>query len=123
MVRLLCTIWAGGSGMTYLSIGLGGGSLVQGEGERAGAGSNVRVGPVSVGYQLTNKARVFGGDTLTATDLAVAAGRLALGDPARLADLDPGLVEQAMEQVGEMIAVAVDRERDCEGDRDPAPQG
>ena len=84
-----------------LSIGLGGGSLV--------AKEPLAVGPLSVGYELTERALVFGGDILTATDLAVAAGRIALGDTARVADLDPALVKQALAQVGEMIAVAVDR--------------
>src|SRR3990172_13359664 len=50
-----------------LSIGLGGGSLV----EQGGDGI-IRVGPRSVGYRLTEKALVFDGDTLTATDVAVA---------------------------------------------------
>ena len=84
-----------------LSIGLGGGSLV--------AADPLAIGPVSVGYQLTERARVFGGDSLTSTDLAVAAGRIDLGDRSRIADLDPDLVEQAMARMGEMIAVAVDR--------------
>ncbi len=53
-----------------LSIGLGGGSIVSNE--------PLAVGPVSVGYELTEKARVFGGDVLTATDLAVAAGRISV---------------------------------------------
>ncbi len=93
-----------------LSIGLGGGSIVTSD--------PLAVGPVSVGYQLTEKARVFGGDTLTASDLAVAAGRIAFGDPARIADLDPAMVEQAMTQLGEMIAVAVDR---MKPDAEPDP--
>ena len=46
------------------SIGLGGGSLV--------VRDPLRVGPQSVGYRLTREALVFGGDTLTATDAAVA---------------------------------------------------
>jgi len=122
-----------------LSIGLGGGSLVEGPSgasrhrpaplspahqppdwepgapppghpmERAGAASVITVGPVSVGYQLTEKARVFGGDILTATDVAVRAGRIALGDGSRVADLDRGLVEEAMARIGVMIAEAVDR--------------
>ena len=41
-----------------LSIGIGGGSVVT----RSRTSS---VGPVSVGYELTTRARVFGGDTLT----------------------------------------------------------
>src|SRR5262249_29950258 len=50
-----------------LSIGLGGGSLVQ-------DGQTLTVGPQSVGYRLIEEGLVFGGDTLTATDVAVAAG-------------------------------------------------
>src|SRR5262245_26792364 len=57
-----------------LSVGLGGGSLV------AGAGEAISVGPRSVGYRLVDESRVFGGATLTATDVAVAAGLLDLGD-------------------------------------------
>ena len=36
--------------------------------------NGTEVGPQSVGYELTSRALVFGGDVLTATDLAVAAG-------------------------------------------------
>ena len=39
----------------------------------------VKIGPVSVGYNLTSRALCFGGDTCTTTDLAVAAG-VAKGD-------------------------------------------
>ena len=47
------------------SIGLGGGSIVR-------VGDKVTVGPASVGHEL-EKSIVFGGDTTTATDVAVAA--------------------------------------------------
>jgi N-methylhydantoinase A/oxoprolinase/acetone carboxylase beta subunit len=86
-----------------VSIGLGGGSLVQ----RA----PLEVGPRSVGYELTRRALVFGGDTLTATDLAVAADGLAIGDR-RLADgLDPDLIQAALDLVHARIEAAVDRVR------------
>lgn len=49
------------------SVGLGGGSVVR-------EGAEVRIGPDSVGYELRRRALVFGGDTVTATDLAVAGG-------------------------------------------------
>src|SRR5213592_4760286 len=62
-----------------LSLGIGGGSLVDG----------AEVGPRSVGYELTSRALVFGGDVLTATDLAVAAGLAEIGDLARVAGFDP----------------------------------
>lgn len=85
--------------------GLGGGSLVRVD------GAGVSVGPDSVGYELTRRARVFGGDTLTATDIAVAGGYVDLGDGQRVADLSPDLVEQVTRLIGEMIDVAVDRVR------------
>ncbi len=66
------------------SIGVGGGSLID---QCTGA-----VGPRSVGFRLTSEALVFGGNTLTLTDVAVAAGRLAIGIPARVANLEPSLI-------------------------------
>jgi N-methylhydantoinase A/oxoprolinase/acetone carboxylase beta subunit len=56
-----------------ISIGLGGGSIVSSE-------DPLSIGPVSVGHELPQRAKVFNGDTLTATDLAVAAGRCKIGD-------------------------------------------
>ena len=38
------------------------------------------VGPDSVGYELTSRAQCFGGDTLTATDIAAAGGWADVGD-------------------------------------------
>ncbi|MDA3625977.1 hydantoinase/oxoprolinase family protein [Saccharopolyspora sp. WRP15-2] len=86
-----------------LSIGIGGGSLVRGE--------PVTVGPESVGYQLTSKALVFGGDTLTATDIAVAAGRAEIGDPSLVAHLDKDMVRAALERIAADNADAVERMR------------
>ncbi|WP_327636923.1 hydantoinase/oxoprolinase family protein [Kribbella sp. NBC_00482] len=88
-----------------LSIGIGGGSLVV-EGN-----DQVTVGPRSVGYRLTEEALVFGGKTLTATDIAVAAGRALVGDAEAVADLDPTLVKSALARVAADIADAVERMR------------
>lgn len=88
-----------------LSIGIGGGSLVR------GTPGDVTVGPDSVGYELTSKALVFGGDTLTATDIAVAAGRAEIGDPSLVAHLDPDLVRAALDRIASDAADAVDRMR------------
>ncbi|MET9270517.1 hydantoinase/oxoprolinase family protein [Kribbella sp. NPDC003557] len=88
-----------------LSIGIGGGSLV------ADSFDQVSVGPRSVGYRLTEEALVFGGRTLTATDIAVAAGRAEVGDPSAVADLDPTLVKAALARVAADIADAVERMR------------
>ena len=71
-----------------------------------------------MGYQLTQRALVFGGDTLTTTDIAVAAGEAELGDPSRVRELDPALVEAAQAEMQRMLDVAVDRMRLS---RDPLP--
>jgi len=71
----------------------------------------VRIGPRSVGYELTRRARAFGGETLTATDIAVAAGRAAIGEPARVAGLESDLVRRALENIESQLALAVDRTR------------
>jgi len=54
-----------------ISFGLGGGSIIDIE--------KPSVGPQSVGHELTNKAKVFGGDVLTASDVAVSYGRCTIG--------------------------------------------
>lgn len=85
-----------------LSLGIGGGSLVGHDGEPT-------VGPESVGFELTSRALVFGGDTLTASDLAVADGRASFGDRERVAHLDRSLVRDALASVEARIAESVDR--------------
>ena len=86
-----------------LSLGIGGGSLVD---ERT-----AEVGPASVGYRLTSEALVFGGSTLTATDVAVAAGRAEIGDPGRVAHLDPAFVDAVLKRVAQRVEETVDRMR------------
>jgi N-methylhydantoinase A/oxoprolinase/acetone carboxylase beta subunit len=85
------------------SIGLGGGSLVRGENGR------LAIGPQSVGYELTSKALVFGGSTLTTTDIAVAAGLADIGDSSAVRTLEASVVTQALSRIQEMVEVAVDR--------------
>lgn len=84
-----------------LAIGLGGGSLVRDEG--------ARIGPDSVGYEITEKALVFGGDTLTTTDIIVAAGLADIGDASRVASLPKATVETAIDTMHRMVDEAVDR--------------
>lgn len=86
-----------------LSIGLGGGShVVSGEGR-------VAVGPLSVGYRLTHDALVFGGDRLTATDIAVAAGLLDIGDRSRVAHFGKAVIEGALVAARALLEDNVDR--------------
>ncbi len=85
-----------------LAIGLGGGSFVRGEDE-------ITLGPDSVGYELTSRALVFGGDTLTATDIAVAAGFADIGDKTAVAKLDSAKVKSALDRIHTMVEDAIDR--------------
>jgi N-methylhydantoinase A/oxoprolinase/acetone carboxylase beta subunit len=85
-----------------ISIGLGGGSIVR---EKDG---EVSIGPDSVGYQITEKALVFGGDVLTATDIAVRMGLASVGDPAKAASIDKGFAERAFAKIVEMVADHLD---------------
>ncbi len=85
-----------------LSVGLGGGSLVD-------PLDGARVGPRSVGHRLSREALVFGGNTLTASDIAVAAGYHCMGNPARVAHLDAATVGRACRRIHELIADGIDR--------------
>ena len=84
------------------SLGLGGGSIVRTQPE-------LMVGPDSVGYGLTTRALVFGGDVLTATDIVVAAGMAEVGDPAKVVSLDRGVVVDAVAWMRNQVAEALDR--------------
>jgi N-methylhydantoinase A/oxoprolinase/acetone carboxylase beta subunit len=83
------------------SFGLGGGSHVQAE--------PLTIGPRSVGFRLTREALIFGGDQLTTSDIAVAAGIAEFGDQTKVAHLDAAFVEACIVRIQEMTEVAVDR--------------
>jgi len=86
-----------------LSVGLGGGSRVRQEADQ------VTVGPDSVGFRLLKEARVFGGDTLTASDIAVAAGKARMGNVAAVSDIGPALIRSVLEVMRTTIEEAIDR--------------
>lgn len=83
------------------SFGLGGGSVVRDQGRR--------IGPDSVGFRLPEKALVFGGDTMTATDIAVAAGLVSLGDATRVRHLDAAMVHQALAKMKADVEAVLDQ--------------
>jgi N-methylhydantoinase A/oxoprolinase/acetone carboxylase beta subunit len=86
-----------------LSLGIGGGSIVR------HGGQPVSVGPDSVGYRLREEALVFGGEVMTATDLAVSAGRAVIGEPGLVGRLDRSLVAAGLSYIEHEIAEAVER--------------
>ena len=84
------------------SIGLGGGSIV-------------RRDPLTVwartvsGTACSARRCVFGGATLTATDMAVAAGIVEIGDKSRVADIPAALAGAVLDLAQEKLEDAIDR--------------
>lgn len=86
-----------------ITLGLGGGSIVKSEGEE------IKIGPESVGYKITKESLIFDGNTLTATDIAVAKGLSEIGDASNVDDLEKELVEKAHKEVVSMVEEGVDK--------------
>jgi len=94
------------------SIGLGGGSIVN----DAGGTQAVEVGPQSVGYRLTQEALVFGGRTLTATDAAVAAGIVEIGDAEKAVGVPRDVARAVLDAAKAKLEDAIDRMKTEAGD-------
>jgi len=86
-----------------VSIGFGGGTIIR---EKDG---EIQVGPDSVGYLLTEKAYVFGGDTLTATDIAVRLDMADIGDKSKVAFLDMGYARRVMDKIMQIVTQGIDK--------------
>ena len=84
-----------------LAVGLGGGSIVRDDGNR--------LGPDSVGYELAQRAICFGGDTLTATDIAVAGGWADVGDAALVKSVGAATIKAARAEMQRLIERNVER--------------
>ncbi len=84
-----------------LPIALGGGTIVDPE--------TGKIGPRSVGYRILTQARVFGGQTLTTSDIAVAAGLIEMGDRDRVKGLDPAFVQATLQRIRDMVADSFDQ--------------
>ncbi|NNE56630.1 MAG: hydantoinase/oxoprolinase family protein [Hellea sp.] len=83
-----------------LAIGLGGGSIVSDDGRT--------IGPQSVGHKLVTEGIVFGGDTLTTTDIIVAAGQEDIGDRSRVSDLPQETITNAKATMRRMLDQNID---------------
>lgn len=86
------------------SIALGGGSRV-----RVAEDGNVTVGPDSVGHRLTQEAMVFGGSTMTTTDIMVAAGQTNIGDQQKVNMISQKVIEAAIQEIERLLLTAIDK--------------
>ncbi|NTJ67909.1 hydantoinase/oxoprolinase family protein [Agrobacterium rhizogenes] len=84
-----------------LPIALGGGTIIDPE--------TGKIGPRSVGYRILTEARVFGGNTLTTSDVAVAAGLIEMGDKDRVRGLDPAFVKASLDRIRDMVTDSFDQ--------------
>ena len=94
-----------------ISIALGGGTRIH-------ASDGLRIGPDSVGYRITSEALVFGGETLTLSDVAVAGGRAEMGDRSHVAGIDAQMVRDVTARVRAMCEETIDRMKTS---ADPVP--
>ncbi|KAK6005849.1 hypothetical protein QM012_007491 [Aureobasidium pullulans] len=86
-----------------LSVALGGGTKVE---EHNG---NVTVGPESVGHRLLTEGLVFGGKTLTTTDIVVACGHATeIGDPSRVKHVPTEILTKAKAQMKKLLEYSID---------------
>jgi N-methylhydantoinase A/oxoprolinase/acetone carboxylase beta subunit len=84
------------------AMGLGGGSIVS-------SLTSPVIGPQSVGFRLTELAKVFGGDVLTATDIAVRAGYAKIGDASKVSDIPQEFVDATVSAIHSMLESGIDR--------------
>lgn len=87
-----------------LSVGLGGGTIV-----RIADNGDVIIGPDSVGYEITKKALVFGGNTLTATDIAVRLGFCQIGNPNLVDKISKKIAQKAMDKITNILEDGIDQ--------------
>ena len=93
-----------------ISMGLGGGTVI-----RSTETGGFTIGPDSVGYRLIEKSLVFGGETLTTTDVAVALGKVKIGDASKVAHLDRLLLNQIYVEMVELVEEAIDKMKTSAG--------
>lgn len=93
-----------------ITMGLGGGSIVK------EVDGGVEIGPKSVGHRINEEALIFGGEVLTATDIAVSLGRMDLGDPKKVEDLDKRFLGESDAKMNSMLERCVDGIKTKPGD-------
>jgi len=86
------------------SIALGGGTIINPE-------DPVTIGPRSVGYRIHEDGLLFGGDILTATDVAVGLGIADIGDPEPAKKLGLKRLQVIKAKIDELIVNAAERMR------------
>ncbi|WP_342574621.1 hydantoinase/oxoprolinase family protein [Paenibacillus sp. FSL M8-0142] len=87
-----------------ISVGLGGGSIV-----RVDESGKISVGPDSVGYRIGEEALVFGGSTLTTTDIAVRLGLADVGDKRLVSHIEEAFAKAVQAEISAIVEQAIDK--------------
>ncbi len=95
-----------------ISLALGGGTIIR---EKNG---EIKIGPESVGYRITEEALVFGGKTITATDIAVRLGLAEVGSKEKVKDIPLEFAKRVYAKMQEMVNEAIDKMKTS---KDPQP--
>ena len=97
-----------------IATGCGGGTVIRSQ------DGEVELGPQSVGYMLTERGMAWGGDTVTTTDIALAAKYATIDDPrcdvGRLEALEEGFVAAAVNKIIVKLEDSIDKIK-----TDPSP--
>lgn len=86
-----------------LSVGLGGGSIVR------SLEGGVMIGPRSLGSRYLREARVYGGETLTLSDIMVRDGNLSMGDASLVKDIPKDIVDMTKVEIRKRLVSLVDK--------------
>ncbi|MGL5348025.1 MAG: hydantoinase/oxoprolinase N-terminal domain-containing protein [Peptostreptococcaceae bacterium] len=86
-----------------ISIGLAGGTIVEGNKEK------LKIGPQSVGYKITEEALIFGGSTLTLSDVATKLGRAFEDRAKNVENVDFELCEKIQKKIKGTLEDAIDQ--------------
>ena len=95
-----------------ISIGLAGGTIVKGDED------NFEIGPQSVGYKITEESIVFGGNTLTLSDVAAKLGNAFEDRVDKVEDLDENYCQKIQARVKETLEDAIDQMKTSQDDVD-----
>lgn len=102
-----------------LAIGLGGGTRIHLSPDLYQSDDlskdDLRIGPDSVGYRITQESCLFGGGTLTASDIAVASGYAHFGDPTLVPKLSPATLNTIWNCFQRIFEEGIDRMKTVAG--------
>ncbi|EAK8955998.1 hydantoinase/oxoprolinase family protein, partial [Listeria monocytogenes] len=76
---------------------------------------DITIGPDSVGYRISEEALVFGGKTMTTTDIAVRLGVAEIGNPELVAHIPTDFAEKAYKKIADMTEDAIDKMKTSSG--------